>query len=209
MRREFHVRFCEGPGVQFPRATRLVVLFEHEQDAQRVQKVLPKRFEKYGLTLHPDKTRLVVFRRPDRLRNGKGDDGEGPSGPATFDFLGFTHHWGKSLAGKWVVRQRTAKDRYRRAVRAVAQWCREHRHMSIDKQSQALGQKLRGHYGYYGRIGNGRRLWSFFARVTYLWKRWLSRRSNKARLTWQDMNRLLERHPLPRPSVARRIAANP
>ena len=187
----------------------IVVLFEHEQDAQRVQEVLPKRFEKYGLTLHPDKTRLVVFRRPDRLRTGKGDDGEGPSGPATFDFLGFTHHWGKSLAGKWVVRQRTAKDRYRRAVHAIAQWCREHRHMSIDKQSRALGQKLRGHYGYYGRIGNGRRLWSFFARVTYLWKRWLSRRSNKARLTWQDMNRLLERHPLPRPSVSRRIAANP
>lgn len=187
----------------------IVVLFENEDDARRVQDVLPKRFEKYGLTLHPDKTRLVPFKRPDRVRSGPDDDGGGPGGPATFDFLGFTHHWGKSLAGKWVVRQRTAKDRFRRTLKAIAQWCREHRHMPIKLQRHALAQKLRGHYGYYGRIGNFKRLWELWTRVTYLWKRWLSRRSEKARLTWRDMNRILERNPLPKPSAARLLAANP
>jgi hypothetical protein len=89
-----------------------VMLFEHEDDARRVMDVLPKRFERYGLTLHPDKTRLVPFKRPDRMRPQRDDEGKGgpPSGPCSFDFLGFTIHWGKSLAGKWVVRERTAKD---------------------------------------------------------------------------------------------------
>ena len=162
-----------------------IMLFEFEEDARRVLEVLPKRFEKYGLTLHPDKTRLVPFKRPDRDRKRPHGDGAGPKRPATFNFLGFTFHWGKSLAGKWVVRMRTASDRYRRALRNVAQWCRMHRHAPLARQQRALGLKLRGHYGYYGRTGNFNRLWSFYFQVTRLWKRWLSRRSDKARLDWE------------------------
>jgi group II intron reverse transcriptase/maturase len=186
------------------------MLFEFEEDARRVLEILPKRFEKYGLTLHPEKTRLVPFKRPDRARPGPRDGGSGPNGPGTFDFLGFTFHWGRSLAGKWVVRMRTAKDRYHRALRGIAEWCRLHRHDPVGEQQRALAAKLRGHYGYYGRTGNFVRLWSFYWHVTCLWKRWLSRRSDKAYINWPTMRQLLERHPLPKPSVARaRLAAKP
>ena len=128
-----------------------VMVFEREDDARRVLEVLPKRFEKYGLTLHPDKTRLIRFQAP----IGKGRDKDG-SGPGTFDFLGFTHFWAKSWKSGWVVKRKTAKDRFTRALRALSMWCRKHRHLRLGVQWQTLCQKLRGHYAYYGIIGNTR-----------------------------------------------------
>jgi hypothetical protein len=109
---------------------------------------LTRRLGKYGLELHPDKTRLVDFRRPDRLPPGGGNGGS-----RTFDLLGFTHFWGKARSGKWVVKRRTAKERFRRAIMRVALWCRKHRHDDGRAQQKALGQKLRGHFDYYGIIG--------------------------------------------------------
>jgi group II intron reverse transcriptase/maturase len=178
-----------------------VMLFEHEEDARRVMAVLPKRFGKYGLTLHPDKTRLVPFKRPDRARSRRDDD-DGPDGPATFDFLGFTVHWGKSLAGKWVVKERTAKDRFRRVLVDLTEWCKRNRHAPLGQQQRVLNAKLRGHYGYFGRIGNRARLWAFHWRAIRAWKRWLGRRSQRA-LTWTRMYRLLERFPLLTPAQTR------
>ena len=124
-----------------------VVLFESKQDAERFLAVLPKRFGKYGLTLHPDKTRMISFQRPDRVNDGE-------SGPATFDFLGFTHHWAVSRKGKWVVKQRTAKDRFRRALRRLREWCRWNRHDPVEEQHRTLKRKLNGHYAYYGITSN-------------------------------------------------------
>ena len=177
-----------------------VMMFSEEGDAKRVLEVLPKRFGKYGLTLHPEKTKLVAFERPDRpsrwsVRRG----GAGPARPETFDFLGFTFHWGKSLAGKWVVRTRTSKSRFQRTMKSITAWCRMHRHHALDDQRRALNQKLRGHYAYFGRVGNYGRLWEIYARTRATWRCWLSRRSHKARLTWPAMNRLLERYPLLKP----------
>jgi RNA-directed DNA polymerase len=102
-----------------------VFVFAQKEDAEQVLDVLPKRFGKYGLTLHPDKTRLVPFHRPDRV---DGSDG----GSGTFDLLGFTHHWGLSRKGKWVVKRRTAKDRFSRTLRRIAEWCRRHRHDDVE-----------------------------------------------------------------------------
>ncbi len=178
-----------------------VMLFEHEEDARRVKTVLPKRFEKYGLTLHPDKTRMVPFKRPDRAP-ARRDDDDGPDGPGSFDFLGFTIHWGKSLAGKWVVRNRTAKDRFRRTLTRLSEWCRRNLHTPLAHQQKILNAKLRGHYGYFDRIGNRARLWNFLYRVGIVWKRWLCRRSQR-RLTWMRMNQLLGRFPLLTPVQAR------
>jgi group II intron reverse transcriptase/maturase len=181
-----------------------VILFEHEDDARRVMEVLPKRFEKYGLTLHPDKTRVVPFKRPDRAKRGRDDDdANGPKGPASFDFLGFTIHWGKSLADKWVVRERTAKDRFRRALRSISEWCQAHRHDPIPMQQKALGAKLRGHYGYFGRTGNSTRLWQLLWGAQRAWWRGLRRRSQRG-LPWAKMYRLLDRYPLPTPLLTRR-----
>jgi group II intron reverse transcriptase/maturase len=178
------------------------MLFEYEEDARRVMDVLPKRFEKHGLTLHPEKTRMVPFKRPDRAP-ARRDDDNGPDGPASFDFLGFTIHWGKSLAGKWVVRNRTAKDRFSRALTRLSQWCKRNMHAPLAWQQKILNSKLRGHYGYFGRIGNRGRLWVFLYRARIVWKRWLGRRCQRP-LLWKRMSQLLERFPLLTPAQARR-----
>lgn len=173
-----------------------VMLFENEADAHRVMQVLPKRFERYGLALHPDKTRLVGFKRPDRGVNRRNNSEEdGPKPPRSFNFLGFTFHWGKSLAGKWVVRTRTAKDRVRKGLQRIAEWCGRHRHAALRVQQQGLNAQLRGHYGYFGRIGNRDRLWDFLWRVTWVWKTALARRSQRG-LTWRRMYQLLKLFPL-------------
>ncbi len=187
-----------------------VLLFEVEEDARRVMAVLPKRFGKYGLTLHPDKTRLVDFRRP-ALTPPPG--GVARARPGTFDLLGFTHFWGKSRKGNWVIRRKTAKDRLRRALKRVADWCREHRHDEVREQQQALSQKLRGHYGYFGITGNHRALQRFWHKVIEVWRKWLDRRSQRAKMNWERMRKLLERYPLPAARLSHPLrsphAANP
>ena len=183
--------------MQFPRATRLVFVFARKDDADRVFDVLPKRFGKYGLTLHPDKTRLVPFHRPDR------DDGD-DDGPGTIDLLGFTHHWGLSRKGKWVVKKRTAKDRFSRTLRRIAEWCRTHRHDDVEEQQRALARKLNGHYAYFGVTSNYVALARLHHEVKAIWRKWLSRRSQKGFLNWTAMHRMLERFPLPSPRIVHR-----
>jgi group II intron reverse transcriptase/maturase len=196
-----------GKAALFRYADDAVFLFANETDARRVMEVLPKRLGRYGLELHPDKTRLVDFRRPDRLApTGVGD------GPGTFDLLGFTHCWSKARSGKWVVRQRTAKDRFRRAIKRVATWCREHRHDPIRAQHNALGQKLRGHFGYFGITGNYEGISRFFFATKAVWRYWPNRRSLRASMPWPRMQRLLKRYALPTPHIQRPLlpsAASP
>jgi group II intron reverse transcriptase/maturase len=187
-----------------------VMGFSLEHDARRVMAVLPKRFEKYGLTVHPDKTRLIGFRKPARGAGHKGERGE--SGPGTFDLLGFTHYWARSRKGNWVVKQKTAPSRFGRAVRVVADWCRAHRHRPIREQHQALCRKLHGHFGYYGRTGNAKALSRFQSAVNRLWRKWLGRRQRDGGQTWPQFNRLLAHYPLPPPIAVHSIyrhAANP
>lgn len=174
-----------------------VMVFEREDDARRVNEVLPQRFSKYGLTLHPEKTRLLEFRRPDRGNGGEGD--------SSFDLLGFTHHWGLSKRGKWIVSRRTAKDRFSRGLRRVTEWCRLHRHDPIGLQRRILAAKLNGHYAYFGITLNYSAVQRFFNEVTAIWRRWLSRRSNSGRLDWERMRALMERFPLPRPRIVHRF----
>jgi RNA-directed DNA polymerase len=171
-----------------------VMGFACEEDARRVLEVLPKRFGKYGLAIHPDKTRLVPFRTP--AATAGADDSKGTS-PGTFDLLGFTHYWGRSRNGNWVVKRRTASGRLRRAIRRIADWCRFNRHRPIPEQHQTLWQKLRGHFAYYGITGNGGALHRFRDAVVRLWRTWLSRRSRGDPLPWDRFNLLLGRYPLP------------
>jgi group II intron reverse transcriptase/maturase len=170
-----------------------VLVFSCEEDARRVMDVLAKRFAKYGLTLHPEKTRLVEFRRPP----SKPPPGGPPAGPGTFDLLGFTHFWALSRKGKRVVKQRTARDRFNRALKRVTEWCKLYRHDPVKRQWQVLTQKLRGHFGYYGIIGNSEAIVRFRYRVILAWKKWLNRRSQRADMPWDRLNALLGRYPLP------------
>ena len=179
--------------------------FTCEEDGRRVQDVLAKRLGKYGLAIHPEKTRLVPFHHP-RRRSNPPDGSEG-SGPGTFDLLGFTHIWGRSWTkkGQWVIQRRTAKGRFKRALLAISQWCRANRHRSLAEQQQKLSQKLRGHYAYYGITGNGKALSRFGSSVNRLWRKWLSRRRAGNAMTWTRFNRILARYPLPRATVVHSV----
>ena len=169
-----------------------VIGFTEDEDARRVMDVLPKRFGKYGLTIHPDKTRLVPFRKPQGER--KGPDGDGPG---TFDFLGFTHFWARSRKGNWVLKRKTAASRFTRAVRTIDQWCRSHRHDPIAEQHAVLCQKLQGHAGYYGITGNSPALARFYHEVLKVWRKWLMRRRRAWRVSWDWFRQLLDRYPVP------------
>jgi RNA-directed DNA polymerase len=159
--------------------------------------VLPKRFARYGLTLHPEKTRLVDFGRyAEEHAKWQGKK------PATFDFLGFTHICARSRRGKFTVNVRTMKKRFRRGLTAVAEWCQENRHEPVDKQQATLNAKLRGHYQYYGRPSNSRSIWQFYREVRSIWQKWLSRRTRGTGMTWEKYAALLRRHPLLLPRIA-------
>ena len=186
-----------------------VVVFEHEVDARRVMDVLPKRFGKYGLTLHPDKTRLVKFTRPTRVGNG----GKPAERPSSFDLLGFTHYWGVSRKGNWVVKTKTMRARFTRALGSIRAWCRTHLHDPIAEQAKRLGAKVRGHLGYYGITGNSLSISRFVEEVRSVWYKWLSRRSNQGGIPWNRYVLILARFPLPKPRVRapvlRPTGANP
>jgi RNA-directed DNA polymerase len=177
-----------------------VVVFSREEDARRVLDVLPKRFGKYGLALHPDKTRLVEFCRPDRRPSS---EDRSDRRPGTFDLLGFTHYWGLSRRGKWVVKRKTASGRFSRALKRIADWCRQHRHQEVGQQQRTLAQKLRGHFGYFGITGNSEAIARFRELVVGIWCKWLGRRSQRGRLTRDRRRKLLERFPLPPARVVR------
>jgi len=168
-----------------------VIVFSNEGDAHRVCEVLTKRFERFGLTIHDTKTRLVDFLHPGR-RDKK---------PEVFNFLGFTHYWGKSRKKKWVVKRKTAKKKLKQAVRRVYAWCKRNRHKSVEEQWRTLSRKLHGHYGYYGITFNMRGVISFYEEAKRSWRKWLNRRSRDKDMPWERFNRLLKRYPLPTPRI--------
>ncbi len=177
-----------------------VLGFTCEADARMVLDLLPQRFSAYGLTIHPDKTRLVRFRPRPRGRGPKHLDL-----PHTFDFLGFTHYWALSRKGRWVVKRKTISSRFTRALTRIAQWCRRNRHLKLTEQHDKLSQKVRGHYNYYGITGNSQSLSAFHMRVIRIWKKWLGRRNRERKWNWTRHNRMMERYPLPRPIAVRSV----
>lgn len=170
-----------------------VIGFRDYHDAQRVMEVVPKRFGKYGLTVHPTKTKLVPFRPPSSMTNEREATHDRPG---TFNLLGFTHYWALSQRGYWVVKLKTASDRFSRAVRSMDSWCQINRHLSIEEQQQKLNEKLRGHYAYYGVTGNSAALSRFLHEVECRWRKWLYRRNRLRSLNWSMFRRLLQRYPL-------------
>jgi hypothetical protein len=168
-----------------------VMGFSREEDAQRVLDVLPKRFGRFGLKLHPMKTCVVEFRPPSHKRSsGK---------KRAFDLLGFTHYWAKSRHGYWVVKRKTSKQRFSRSLHAINQWCKTHRHQKVREQHRTLVTKLCGHYEYYGITGNTNALRCFDYEVKRIWKKWLSRRSQRSYIDWPRFEDMLRRYPLPYP----------
>ena len=186
-----------------------VIVFQLKYDAERVMAVISKRFEKYGLTVHTDKTKLIDFRAPnhfERRREAKpNDNGKNGRRPETFDLLGFTHYWGKTQKGNWSVRRKTMKSRFVRSIQKIKQWCRRNRHKPIREQWKELCAKVRGHYAYYGITGNVRSLDCFLHQVKRSWQRWLNRRNNRRKFIWEKFQTFLERCPLPTPKIVHSI----
>ncbi len=170
-----------------------VLLTRNARDAARVMGVLPKRFGRYNLTLHPDKTCVTLFR---------------PGEKSSFDFLGFTHYWKRSRRGHWIIQRRTMKSRFARSVKAIGQWCRFHRHERLPEQHATLCRKVQGHYNYYGVRGNFAAIKRFRFVVARVWIKWLRRRSQRHRLNWDQADRLLQRYQLPKARLSTAALAN-
>jgi len=191
-----------------------IIVFEKKRDAERVMNVLPKRMAKYGLTLHPDKTRLIDFRSPNHRErrnnwNSPNSDSSRSGRPESFDLLGFTHHWRKSRKGNWTVRRKTMSSRLTRSLNAIYQWCRTHRHCPVKEQWKHLCTQMRGHYGYYGIVGNAAALDMFHDQVARIWKKWLNRRNRKRDFNWEKFNRMKKVYRLPYPSERRKTKKRP
>ncbi len=172
-----------------------IIGFELPEDAERVRAVLSKRLDKYGLTLQPDKTRLIPFERPPQEQT-KG------KGPGTFDLLGFTWFWRRAPNGRWVLTSKTRRDRLKRSVQALYRLCRRHRNWPIPKQHADLVRRIQGHINYFGISGNGNSVTQLTTAAMFAWYKWLNRRSQRSRLTWERYYRgLLRQYPLPRPRI--------
>ncbi len=163
-----------------------------KSDAQRLMEVLPKRFERFKLSLHPEKTKLIPFGRPTSDGKGKG----------TFDFLGFTFYWAKSLKGYWVIKKKTARKRLNRFLRMLWEWCKTHRHDPMREQHDVLCSKLRGFYQYFGVRGNYKALEVALEYAEKAWRRWLSRRSSKGFVLFEELQ---QSYPLPTPRLVHNI----
>lgn len=183
----------KGPAKLIRYADDFVIGFGRKEDADRVLRVLPQRLDRYGLRLSREKTRLIRFSRPKDDEDGRGN--------GTFDFLGFTWYWGRR--GGWGVRVKTRTSRMRRALVAIAEWCRQHRHDPVREQQIGLKRRLQGHFNYFAVRENDRAVWRLLYWATRIWRKWLSRRSQRSRMTWARFSRMERALPLPRPKLKR------
>lgn len=167
-----------------------VLGFENASDANRVMEVLPKRFEKYKLELHPEKTKIV------NLNSQRGD------GDRSFDFLGFTHFLGKSHKGKLVLKRKTSSKKLTLALIKIQDWVKRNRNRKLKELIFDLNRKLQGHYGYYGITFNSKGINSYFIQVRRILQKWLNRRGGKPSWNWERYGKLItEWMPLFKPKI--------
>jgi hypothetical protein len=182
--RVFLIRFADD----------FVIGCELEYDARRIMEVLPKRFNRFKLTIHPKKTTLVEFGNPNSQRRSG-------NAKSTFDFLGFTHYWSNSRRGYWVIKRKTVAKRLRRAMKLLWRWCCYNRHMPLSEQHRILSLKLRGHYQYYGIRGNYKMMEALMEHVERAWQRWLGRRHRDGYISYDKFLEIKQKFPLPTPRI--------
>lgn len=185
--RNFLVRYADD----------FIIGCERAEDARRLMDVLPKRFAKFGLTIHPDKSKAIRFKWPSKFSD--------KTGTGTFDFLGFTHYWAKSRNGNWVIKRQTMRKRQAKAMRNLYLYCRNNKHEPVREQYQTLCAKLRGLYGYYGIRCNYRPLWMLYQHVRDCWRRWLGRRTRDGYISWNKFEQFLNVWKLPVPRITKMV----
>jgi RNA-directed DNA polymerase len=185
--------YCKGKVKLFRYADDAVICCEKAEDAIKIRRVLPKRLEKYKLTLNEEKTKMVEFSRQKVLLGI-------PQG--TFDFLGFTFYWGKARNGKVIPKLKTSGKTMRKKLDKVTEWCRDKRNKEPLKELwKTFCAKLRGHAQYYGVSFNSERMQKFFYESTRIFFKWINRRSQKKSFTWEKFEKFMERNPLPRAMI--------
>jgi RNA-directed DNA polymerase len=186
---------CRGYEELIRDADDTLLVFEREDDAQRVMRVLPLRLAKFGWRFNAQKTRLVAFgKRATRRALNAGQR------PPTLDFLGLTHYWGRSRRGLVRLKRKTSKKRRRRVLIAINQGLRQERdERTLPDLWQAMTRKMRGHFNDFGVTDNSPALWQFDHTVRRLVFKWLNRRSQRRSFSWESFRRYEARHPLPRP----------
>lgn len=157
-----------------------IIGFSNQSDAQRVMEVLPKRFAKHKLTLHPEKTKLIDL-------NSKRDESE-----RSFDFLGFTHYLGASRKGNIVLKRKTSSKKLTGAITRIDEFIKVNRHKKLGELITAINVKLRGHYLYYGITFNYRGITLYYEEVKRALYKWIRRRGGKKRWTWETFVLLIE-----------------
>lgn len=176
MRREFHVRFCEGPEGKFLRSTRLVCAFRSKHEAETFHNELPRRLGGYGLEVAEEKTRLFKF----GWYWGKSSQ--------RFDFLGFELSWQKTRKGSPIVKRRTARPKLRQSLKSFGDWIKKNRSTKLPKIIQDLNVKLKGYYGHYGVRGNSKSLGEFHHQLSRVLFKWLNERSQKKSMNWSQFS---------------------
>ncbi|WP_136078771.1 group II intron reverse transcriptase/maturase [Pontiella desulfatans] len=189
-----HVKgFCEL--VRY--ADDFVCVVQYEQDAQRIERVLKKRFERYALEIHPEKSRRMSFGRYE-AENAVRQDRR----PNTFDFLGFTHYCDRTRQGRFKLGRKTSRKKYAAKCRDLNEWLKENRNRTKTKEWwKSLSAKLRGHYQYYGVSGNYRCIASYYSLTLGRVRKWLNRRSQKRSMSWAKFYDYLSHYPLPKPTI--------
>jgi group II intron reverse transcriptase/maturase len=178
-----------GQSRLFRFADDFVACFEYRHEAAAFERALPERLAQYGLEVAPDKTKMLRFGRNGGRYNGR------------FDFLGFEFRWEPDRKGRPTVKRRTARKKLQGAVKRMGTWLRTHRHRKLPKLMEKLAAKLRGHWNYYGVIGNSQSLSQYDYLTRRLVYKWLNRRSQKRSYTWKALNRLMERFQIPKPRI--------
>ena len=173
-----------------------IIGFQYENDARRFLEAMRKRLGEFGLSLHPEKTRLIEFGRDAAERRKY----RGLGRPETFNFLGFTFICGKTRTGKFQIKRKTRADRMRAKLRKVKEMLRRCMHLPIPALGKWLGSVVRGYFNYHAVPTNGRALHVFRHYVIDLWRRTLRRRSQKDRITWARMTKLADAW-LPKPTI--------
>jgi len=174
-----------------------VCLVQYKEDALKIRRALENRFNKYDLTLHPDKTRVFSFGRFER-GNSKTQNRKAN----TFDFLGFTHFCDKTRKGNFKVGRKTAMKKFRAKIKELNIWLKQIRNLIPTKEWwKTLQAKLRGHFEYYGVSGNSPSIKKFYSLALRLVHKWLNRRSQKKSMSWSKLYNYLNLYPLPQPRI--------
>ena len=185
-------RHCHGEARLIRFADDFVCAFENQVDAERFYQVLGKRLGKFGLELSAEKTRIIPFSRT--IQPGK----------EKFDFLGFEFRWGKDRAGKAHLKRRTSRKKLRNSLNQFGEWCKQNRRQKLRDLFGQLNAKLRGYYNYYGVNGNYEGLRQFYDEAMRTLQKWLNRRSQRHRITWESFNAILKHFRIERPHIVGR-----